>query len=215
MRPASTSPIAASRPSGATGDMNRHYTSSMELPHDLFQACLSPTDSSTPVRFQGAITRAAAALHVEACTSIDVDEYEELGHCKRELLRLPAPVAVSSWGGPDKDQIVTKLEEGFWRVEWRGETLHMVTAEWREGWNKESRMWIIARDRETACAFILDVARVTNDPRDGILVFHGSCWQRSRELWHETQKASFDELILARTLKNQIRDDFKRFPRIA
>jgi hypothetical protein len=183
----------------------------MELPHDLFQACLSPTDSSTPVRFQAAITKAAGELHVEACEPIDVDEYEELGHCKRELLRLPAPVAVSSWGGPDKDQIVTKLEEGFWRVEWRDETLHMVTAEWREGWNKESRSWIIASDRDTARAFILDVARVTNDPRDGILVFHGSCWQRSHELWLETQKASFDELILARSLKDQIRDDFKRF----
>ncbi|HEY2367553.1 MAG TPA: hypothetical protein VGH87_14255 [Polyangiaceae bacterium] len=47
------------------------------------------------------------------------------------------------------------------------------------------------------------MARVTNDPRDGILVFHGSCWQRSHELWLETQKASFDELILARTLKRQ------------
>jgi SpoVK/Ycf46/Vps4 family AAA+-type ATPase len=87
----------------------------------------------------------------------------------------------------------------------------MVTAEWREGWNKASRTWIVARDRDTAHAFILDVARVTNDPRDGILVFHGSCWQRSHELWLETQKASFDELILARTLKEQIKGDFKRF----
>jgi AAA+ superfamily predicted ATPase len=183
----------------------------MELPHDLFEACLSPTDSSTPVRFQAAITKAAGSLHVEGCNPIDADEYEELGHCKRELLRVPAPVAVSSWGGPDEDRIVTALEEGFWRVDWRGEVLYMVAAEWREGWNKASRHWVIARDRETARAFILDVARVTNDPRDGILVFHGSCWQRSHELWLETQKASFDELILARTLKQQIREDFERF----
>ena len=75
----------------------------MELPHELFQACLSPTDSSTPVRFQAAITTAAGSLHVEAC-NIDVDDYEELGLCKRELLRAPAPVAVSAWGGPDDDR---------------------------------------------------------------------------------------------------------------
>src|SRR6516162_11147276 len=81
--PVRTRRIAASRPSGATGAMDRHYTSSMELPHDLFEACLSPTDSSTPVRFQAAITKAAGSLHVEACSPIDIEEYEELGHCKR------------------------------------------------------------------------------------------------------------------------------------
>jgi AAA+ superfamily predicted ATPase len=183
----------------------------MELPHDLFEACLSPTDSSTPVRFQAAITKAAGALHVEACSPIDVEEYEELGHCKRELVRKPAPVTVSRWGGPDQDRVVTGLEQGLWRVDWRGETLHVIVAEWQVGWNKESRNWVLARDRDVARDFILDVSRVTNDPRDGILVFHGSCWKRSHDLWLETQKSSFDELILARTLKDQIRDDFKRF----
>ena len=182
----------------------------MELAHDLFQACLSPTDSSTPVRFQAAITKAAGSLHVEAC-DIDVDDYEELGLCKRELLRTPAPVTVSAWGGPDEDRIVTRIEEAFWRVTWRDETLHMVSAVWKLGYSEERRSWIIARDRAVAHAFILDVARVTNDPRDAILVFHGSCWQRSHELWRETQKASFDELILANSLKDQIREDFKRF----
>ena len=191
--------------------MNRHYTSRMELPHDLFEVCLSPTDSSTPVRFQAAITKAAGSLYVEACQPVDVEEYEELGHCKRELVRAPAPVTVSMWGGPDDDRVVTSLEQGLWRVEWRGEALHVVVAEWQVGWNKERRQWVIARDRDVARDFILDVARVTNDPRDGILVFHGSCWQRSHELWLETQKASFEELILARTLKQQIREDFERF----
>jgi SpoVK/Ycf46/Vps4 family AAA+-type ATPase len=70
---------------------------------------------------------------------------------------------------------------------------------------------VIARNQELARAFILDVSRATNDPRDAILVFHGSCWQRSQELYHQTQHASFDDLILARSLKEQIRDDFKRF----
>ncbi len=50
------------------------------------------TDSSTPVRFQAAITSAARTLHLEACNA-DVDEYESLGHCKRELLRTPSPVS--------------------------------------------------------------------------------------------------------------------------
>lgn len=39
----------------------------MELPADFFQTCLSPTDSSTPVRFQALLTKHAGSLHVEAC----------------------------------------------------------------------------------------------------------------------------------------------------
>jgi hypothetical protein len=139
----------------------------MELPRDLFQSCLSPTDSSTPVRFQAAITQAAGALHVEACV-VDVAEYEKLGHCKRELLGCPAPVAISSWSGPDEDRVVTSIEEGYWRIAWRNETLYLLSATWREGWDKYDRSWIIARTREIAHAFILDVSRTTNDPRDAI-----------------------------------------------
>jgi AAA+ superfamily predicted ATPase len=182
----------------------------MELPQDLFLTCLSPTDSSTPVRFQAALAHAAGSLHVEGC-QVDIGEYEELGHCKRELLTTPSPVAFSWWGGPDEDHVVTTIEEGFWRIAWRDETLYMVCAQWQEGWNKTSRTWVIARDSTVAKEFILDIARVTNHPRDTILVFHGSCWQRSHELYVETQRASFDDLILARELKERIQEDFRRF----
>jgi AAA+ superfamily predicted ATPase len=181
------------------------------IPHDLFELCLSPTDSSTPVRFQAAITRAAGDMHVEAFSSLDVDDYEQLGRCKRDLLLTPRAVAVSEWGGPDEDRILTSIEEGFWRVSWREETLYMVCAKWREGFNETSRTWVVARSTELVNEFALDVARVTNDPRDAILVFHGSCWQRSHELYVATQQASFDDLILARSLKEQIRGDFQRF----
>jgi AAA+ superfamily predicted ATPase len=182
----------------------------MDLPHDLFQSCLSPTDSSTPVRFQVALAKAAGNLHVEAC-EVDVREYEELGLCKRELLQSPTPVSISSWGGPDHDKIFRKIEEGFWRVTWRDETLFMVSAQWAMGWDRVKRSWVIAKDRATAVDFILDVARRTNDPGEAILVFHGSCWNRSEELFAETKHASFDDLILAQTLKAQIREDFARF----
>lgn len=182
----------------------------MELPRDLFQSCLSPTDSSTPVRFQAALNKAAGSLHVEACVA-DVEEYEKLGHCTRELLNCPEPVSLSRWSGPHGDRIETTIEDGSWRVTWRGETLFMVSATWHLGWDEQRRSWIVARNREIALAFILDVSRVTNDPGDSILVFDGSCWQRSQQLYAETQRASFDDLILARSLKEQIRDDFKRF----
>jgi len=183
----------------------------LELPDGLFQTCLSPTDSSTPVRFQSLLVKSAGAKHVEAFSSLGVDEYEKLGHCTRELLPSPSPVAVSHWGGPEEDRILTRLDEGYWRIDWRGETLFMIAARWREGWDETSRTWIVGESRELVLTFALDVARVTNDPRDAFLVFHGSCWQRSHELWKSTQLASFDDLVLASSLKEQIRTDFRDF----
>jgi AAA+ superfamily predicted ATPase len=182
-------------------------------PAELFQTCLSPTDSSTPVRFQVALERAAEAdgLHVAGCEGFDVDEYVELGHCTRELKANPVPVPVSKWGGPDDDRVLTGYSPAAWDVSWRGHALHVVDARWTIGYREFERSWVIAESEELAKEFLLDVARVTNDPRDAILVFHGSCWQRSRELYASTQQASFDDLILAPALKDRIRSDFRRF----
>lgn len=183
----------------------------VSLPSDLFQRCMSPTDSSTPIRLHTDIQGAVGQMRIEAFASLDVAEYEKLGGCRRSLLSSPTPIAVSEWSGPDEDLIETDLEQGHWRIEWQGSVIHMVTATWRDGWNPVSRTWLIAEREEVIEAFALDVARKTNDPGEAILVFHGSCWQRSRELWTATQEASFDNLILAHDLKKQIRGDFRQF----
>ena len=182
-----------------------------DLPDDFFQRCLSPTDSSTPVRLQAALGEGASGMHVEACGDIDVEEYERLDRCKRTLLARPAPTFETTWGGPEDDRLHTRFEDGAWRVDWHGHTLTVVTASWISGFHEKARTWVIAPDEQLAKDFILDVARVTNDPRDAILVFHGGCWQRSHELYRATQQASFDDLVLARALKEQIRSDFQRF----
>jgi hypothetical protein len=62
---------------------------------------------------------------------------------------------------------------------------------------------VIADRRDVAEAFVLDVARKTNDPGQSILVFHGGRWQRSRELYRATQQASFEDLVLSGTMKDQ------------
>ena len=134
----------------------------LTLPHDLFTSCLSPTDSSTPVRFQGVIAKAAAPMRVEAFDRLDIDGYERLGHCQRELIPEPSPVSVSTWGGPGDDAITTRVEEGFWRVGWRDETLYVVAATWREGSSDVARTWVIGKDREVVFAFALDVSRTTH-----------------------------------------------------
>lgn len=187
-------------------------TAAIELPPRLFHDCLSPTDGSTPARFLSALSEAAVGLHVETCNLLDLGEYRRLGHCRLTSLAVPAPVTVSSWGGLDRDEIVNETTHGAWRIECKdGEILHAVSSRWRDGYDNETRTWLLARSQEVARAFALDLARTTNDPGESILVFHGSCWNRNRELYTATQQASFDGLVLARDLKQRIRDDFRRF----
>ena len=183
----------------------------LSLPENFFGACLSPTDSSTPVRFQSLITNSAADLQVRAFGSLAILEFVNLGRCTRELMLAPGPVAVAQWGGPDDDQLVTTVEQGVWQIQWGKESLFAIVAKWQVGYGSETRSWLVGPDANVLDAFALDVERQTNDPRDSILVFHGSCWQRSHELWKTTQQASFDDLVLARSLKEKIRGDFRDF----
>ena len=181
------------------------------LPENVFEACLSPTDSSTPVRFQSAITKSAVGMRVKAYESLAIADYERLGRCTRELLVAPDPMTVARWGGPDDDRLRTTIEQGVWRITWGAETFFAVSVRWGVRYGTESRTWLVGRKASVLDEFALAVARGTNDPRDSILVFHGGCWQRSHELWKTTHQASFEDLVLARSLKEKIRGDFRDF----
>ncbi len=58
---------------------------------------------------------------------------------------------------------------------------------------------------------MLEVERRTHAPGDAILVFSNGHWQRSELLFQATQKASFDDLVLANDMKTAIRNDFQNF----
>lgn len=182
-----------------------------QLPDDLFLTSLSPTDSATPIRLEQRIVEAFGSRAFVACSSLDVDEYERLGHCEQYLLDSPHPIAVVHWGGEDNDRLFSSYEQALWRIRWRGAVLHVVKATWQTSCGGETRHWVVADDRETAESFVLDLQRTTNDPGESILVFHGGYWQRSRELYRSTQQASFDELVLSGSLKDVIRADFHQF----
>ena len=186
--------------------------SEFQLPASLFHECLSPSDSSTAARVLARLVEAAGPLHVEGCDRLDIGEYESLGLCKTSELPVPAHVSVARWGGVDHDEVTVDTELGAWRVEWKdGEVLYAVDAQWNLGWDTVKRTWLVARTEQIAHEFLLDLERRTNEPRDAILVFHGSCWNRSRDLYRAVQQASFDDLILAKDLKTRIREDFRRF----
>jgi len=183
----------------------------MVFPPDLFSSCLSPTDASTAVRFQEKIAAAAPGHHVEAFESLDYWDHHKLGHAVVTRLPSPVPTGSARWGGLGDDTIRSHDSHAAYRVEWQGHTLHLVRAEWNVGYSSVTYVWVVAATQDTARAYALDVARKTNDPGESVLVFHGSCWNRSKEHGDAIRAASFDDLVLEPALTAQLRADFRRF----
>ncbi|MFO0819602.1 MAG: ATP-binding protein [Pirellulales bacterium] len=182
-----------------------------QFPADLFLANLSPTDSATPLRLEQAVREAAKGGGIVPCTGVDLDEYSRLGHCTFQEECSPQPVRLMYWGGEDDDRLISSHEQVVWSVDWGDKRLWVVKATWQTSCGGESRYWIVAGTQEIAESFLLDVDRKTNDPGESILVFHDGYWQRSREMWRATRDATFDDLVLAGTLKDTIREDCRRF----
>lgn len=183
----------------------------MRLPHDLFLSSFGTSDSALPLRIEHQLLERLDGQAIRATSPLDLDEYERLELCRRELLEAPHAIVVHRWGGEDYDRLIPGFEQAHWRVAWREMSLQVVSVSWQTPCGGDSRMWIVGDRQETVDEFILDVSRRTNDPGESILVFHGGGWQRSRELYQATQSASFDDLVLSGSLKDAIRADFRQF----
>jgi hypothetical protein len=96
-------------------------------------------------------------------------------------------------------------------VRWRGHSLRVVLARWREGYERSSACVVIAETESVARQFVETASAFCNEPRRAILTFNGECWSNSHELWQAVQGATFDDLVLAGNLKEQIVADFTAF----
>ncbi|MDA0658809.1 MAG: ATP-binding protein [Planctomycetota bacterium] len=181
------------------------------IPDNIFTSCLTPTDSSLVPRIEEILQANLGDNEFLATSSLDLDEYVRLGHCEIMLKNQPHPISVADWGGEDADYLVASYEQAVWEVRWRGIKLHVLKTSWATSCGMDSRFWVIGETSAVVTDFILDLHRKTNTPGESILVFHGGHWQRSRELYLATQKASFDDLILSGSLQDAIRNDFQHF----
>lgn len=141
----------------------------------FFASQISPTDAATALRLQAAIQRAYPGMTLTATRGLDLDSYEDLGLCRLAILTTPMPFVVYRWGGLDNDCIEADPVAAVRTVLALGTSFIVVSATWREGYDCVTYHWVLHEEEARAHAFILDVARATDEPRDAILVFHGNC----------------------------------------
>jgi SpoVK/Ycf46/Vps4 family AAA+-type ATPase len=73
------------------------------------------------------------------------------------------------------------------------------------------RHYVLAPDRERGEAFYAAVQRWNHELRDEVLVFADGCFSKDQKLFEAIKRASFDQLILEGSFKEQIREDFRFF----
>ncbi len=139
----------------------------------------------------------------------DIEKYAHAGLC---TLRLKSDVHNQLSASWDAQTGLHKSAHNAWyEVEWRGKSLEALILTWNTGFRDQTFLWILADDDATADAFFSEVSSWNAEVRDEVLVFDGGCWSKSDSLFRAIRTATFENLVLAGSLKQEIRDDLSRF----
>jgi hypothetical protein len=178
----------------------------------LLDDTLRLASNAIPYRLGAALREAfpsRAVLETEDA-DFDVFRFRRDGHCTLDWSSEIHCQTTTHWQR-EAPHVSSRGRNAWARVRWEGHDLDVIRAEWHEGYNPAHCFWVVAETRETAEAFFSAVCAWCHLPRQELLVFNGGCWSKSHEMWASVQATSFEDLILAGALKDEIRGDLERF----
>lgn len=139
----------------------------------------------------------------------DVEEFAKAGHCRLETKGDVHNQFCAGWD--EREGITTTARNAWYHLHWQGQTLEALILSWSAGFHEQRYLWLMADDESTARRFFAEVSAWNAEVRDEVLVFDGGCWSKSESLFKAIRSATFENLVLAGTLKEEIRDDLARF----
>jgi hypothetical protein len=178
------------------------------MEHEFFAGAYG-AENGAGHRLSRAIARAfPGKAIVEGLKSpFDVEEAARAGLCAIE----PRPTSEIHVQWSRAHGLTPSAVNAVFDVAWKGRAVVVVHASWREMFDTVHRNFVIADDPRVAEELAAAVSAYCNDPHDAILVFNGGCWSKKHDLWKAIQKATFDDLVLAGNMKEEIREDFTAF----
>lgn len=124
--------------------------------------------------------------------------------------QLPGQVGIEESQG-DAAETRDTPNKAWFEVQWQGHTLDALTLMIQgEGFQK-FHLWLLADTQEIARAFLAAVSRWSAEIRGEVLVFDSGHWHKDELLFQDIKNATFDNLILRGSLKQEIRDDLVQF----
>ncbi len=116
----------------------------------------------------------------------------------------------TDWDGPAKDP-VKRIENAWLNVLWKGNLLDVVLVTYGQRCYPSRHHWIVAENKKLAENFFTAVCEWSAEVRGEVLVFEGGEWTRNKDLFKAIKVATFDNLILRHSLKQEIQNDFAQF----
>lgn len=116
----------------------------------------------------------------------------------------------TEWEGVGK-KLKDHMQNSWLNVLWKGQLLDVILITWYEDCGRRRHHWIIADERQVAEEFFKAVCDWGCEVRGEILVFHDGYFQKDKQLFESIKSATFDNLVLPGSLKQQVQDDFQQF----
>lgn len=103
------------------------------------------------------------------------------------------------------------VNKAWFEVQWQENNLDVLILHIQgEGFQK-SHFWILAETEDIARALLVAVSRWSAEIHGEVLVFDNGCWYKDEHLFQDIKNATFDNLILRDSLKQEILDDLVQF----
>lgn len=142
--------------------------------------------------------------------AFNVERYAEAGLCEIKYDSSIYNQLLTAWDGTN-NKTYNYIENASIEAAYKGHNLDVLLMSWYAGSCKEKYYWLLADSKEIAEDFFATVCRWNSEIRDEILVFEDGYWAKNQELYESIQNASFDNLILANNLKQDIQADLANF----
>ena len=162
------------------------------------------------------VARELAELHPEKTIleginwEFDLEAFVRAGKCSVVAQKSVLHHTRIRWQGSGKE-LRPRTQNAWLNVLWNGELLDVVFLTSTEGCYRFRHQWVVSESREVAEKFYDAVCEWSCEVRGEILVFQDGEFQKNKELFGSIKSATFDNLILRDTLKQQLQTDFAQF----
>ena len=162
------------------------------------------------------VSQQLAALYpnkalLEGCDcSFNLEAYAKVGKCTIKQETSIYNQISTSWDGLD-NEIRHTAENACFEVTWHGHTLDVLIMSWMDGFSRVQYYWILADSKKLAEDFFADLCEWNTQVREEVLVFEDGHWAKNQDLFQAIKSATFDNLVLHGTLKQDIQDDLANF----
>ncbi|HSK63051.1 MAG TPA: ATP-binding protein [Pyrinomonadaceae bacterium] len=140
----------------------------------------------------------------------DLDAFVRAEKCSVVEHRSVFQHATARWEEPGKKP-KQRLENAWLNVLWRGQLLEVVLITMSESCHRIRHHWIVADEQKLAEEFLDAVCEWSCEVRTEILVYEGGYFEKDKDLFTAIKSATFDNLVLRDSLKQQIQNDFTQF----